>query len=201
MGKTAGGEIMLWRYLDIRTITEEEFHSWYAMADDARRKKCDACRDPDDRLCSIAGDHLARTLLSEFRGCDPASIRFARGENGKPWAVDLNAHFNISHSGHLVVCAVSEKPVGIDAERIRPVRAKLADRVCTPAELAYVREAPGWGETLTDEAMIRFFRIWTAKEAYFKWAGTGITDLKSVDTLVMTGNSFELDGYMVCIHE
>lgn len=194
---------MHWRYLDIRTITDAQYESWYAMADDDRREKCDACRQRSDRLCAIGADHLARISLAEASGVDPAEIRFRRTERGKPYAVGLDVYFNISHSGDLVVCAVSDRPVGIDVEQIRPVRSKLTGKVCTPAELAYILEAPGWGEMLTGEAMRRFFRIWTGKEAYFKWQGTGITDLKSFDTLdhIRSGGTFELDGYLVSIYE
>ena len=86
-------------------------------------------------------------------------------------------------------------------EQIRAVRSKLTGKVCTPEELRYIQEAPGWGEILTGEAMLRFFRVWTSKEAYFKWTGTGITDLKSVDTLghIRSGGTFELAGHMVSI--
>lgn len=194
---------MRWRYLDIRTITDAQYESWYAMADDDRRTKADACRQRSDRLCAIAADHLAREGLAEACGVELAAIRFRRTERGKPYAAGLDAHFNISHSGDLVVCAVSDRPVGIDVEKIRPVRSKLTGKVCTPEELRYIQEAPGWGEMLTGEAMCRFFRIWTGKEAYFKWMGTGITDLKSFDTLdhIRNGGTFQLDGYMVSIYE
>lgn len=194
---------MKWYHIDIREMTREQFDSWYAMADASRREKCDACRAEEDRLCSIAGDHLARTGLAEVCGMDPAAIRCGRTDDGKPYAIGLKAHFNISHSGHLVVCAVSERPVGIDAELIRPVRSRLTGKVCTPAELAWIQEAPGWGEMLEGEAMERFFRIWTAKEAWFKWAGTGITDLKAFDTLdhIRRGGTFRMEDHMVSIFE
>lgn len=194
---------MQWRYLDIRTITDEEYDKWYAMADDARRAKCDAFRQQEDRLCAIAGDHLARMGIAAHCGVDPADIRFARTEAGKPYAIGLDVHFNISHSGNFVVCAVSERPIGIDVEQLRPIRGKLTQKVCTPEELAYIQEAPGWGEELTGESMRRFFRVWTTKEAYFKWTGTGITDLKAFDTLdhISNGGTSELDGHMVRIFE
>lgn len=194
---------MKWYHIDIRDITPAQFESWYAGADAGRREKCDACRIREDRLRSIAGDHLARMGLSEHCGVEPAAIRFARTEAGKPYAIGLKAHFSISHSGHLVVCAVSDGSVGIDVEQIRPIRSKLTKKVCTPAELAYLQEAPGWGEMLEGEAMARFFRIWTSKEAWFKRAGTGITDLKAFDTLdhIRSGGTFEMDGHMVSIIE
>lgn len=194
---------MDWQYLDIRDITQEQFESWYAMADQARREKCDTCRLWEDRLRSIAGDHLARTGIAAHCGVEPGDIRFARSAAGKPFVQGMDVHFNISHSGHYVVCAVSDRPVGIDVEQLRPLKAKLTKKVCTPEELAYLMEADGWGETLTGEAMVRFFRIWTTKEAYFKWTGTGITDLRSFDTLerIRMGRTCEMDGHMVSICE
>ena len=194
---------MKWYHIDIRDITPAQFDRWYAMADRDRQAKCGAFRFREDRLRALAGDHLARKGIAAHCGISPGEIRFARTRDGKPYAKDLDVHFNISHSGHLVVCAVSERPVGIDAEQMRVVRRRLAEKVCTPAELAWLREAPGWGENLTGEAMVRFFRIWTSKEAWFKWTGTGITDLKSVDTLghIRSGGTWELDGCMVSIYE
>lgn len=189
---------MKWRYLDIRVITDEQFDRWYAMADPDRRARCDVCRMREDRLRAIAGDHLARIMLAELCGVEPDSVRFARSEAGKPYAVGLQAHFNISHSGHYVVCAVSRRSVGIDIERMRPIREKLARKVCTQAEWEWYQRAAG-----SEDATRRFFRIWTTKEAYFKWLGSGITDLKAIDTLahIRGGGTFELDGHMVSIYE
>ena len=61
------------------------------------------------------------------------SLIFAYGPSGKPFFHDLpDVHFNISHTGGLVVCAVGNIPIGIDAERIRPypksVLRKMTDR-------------------------------------------------------------------------
>ena len=47
----------------------------------------------------------------------------------------------------------------------------------------------------------RFFEIWTAKEAYFKMKGSGITDLKSVNTLKIEKQSFCENGYVFAITE
>lgn len=194
---------MKWYHIDIRDMTPAQFESWYAMAEETRRIRCDACRLREDRLRSIAGDHLARVGIAAHCGVAPEDIRFARNEMGKPYAIGLDVHFNISHSGFLVVCAVSERFVGIDVEQMRAMKQRLTKKVCTPAELTYLQEAPGWGENLTGEAMRRFFQIWTSKEAYFKWSGTGITNLQSFETLehIRRGGTFELDGHMVSIYQ
>ena len=35
---------MKWYHLDVRDMTKEQYDEYYAMADEARRKKADACR-------------------------------------------------------------------------------------------------------------------------------------------------------------
>ena len=194
---------MKWYHLDVRDMTKAQYDEYYAMADKDRRRKADACRNEEDRLCSIAGDHLARLAISEHCGVPMEAIRFARSGDGKPYALDLDVHFNISHSGSLAACAVSDKPVGIDVQVMRLVRKALARKVCTRRELSYLKDAEGFGELLTGRALVRFYRVWCSKEAYFKWLGTGITDLKSFDTVdhIFSGGTFQIDEYMVSIYE
>ena len=84
--------------------------------------------------------------------------------------------FNLSHSGDIAVCAVSDKPIGIDIEALREIRPDAAKRFASAEELEYIGSDPR-----------RLFEIWTLKEAYFKCVGTGIgSDIKSV--------TFTVDG-------
>lgn len=74
----------------------------------------------------------------------------AREDGGKPYFPGCpNICFNLSHSHGAAVCALHDKPVGIDVEKLRPAPRRLADG-------------------LADEA---FFRLWTAKEATIKRQG------------------------------
>lgn len=89
------------------------------------------------------------------------------GENGKPSLVG-NLHFNISHSGSKVVCSFSEQEVGVDIELIQPVESALIEHVCVASEQTYLF---GLEPNAQRQA---FFTLWTAKESYMKWRGTGL---------------------------
>ena len=119
------------------------------------------------------GEAFARQLLEEYSGQAAEDFVIKRTPKGKPYAENSPLEFNLSHSGKWLLCAVGEQPLGVDIEAIQPRDLKIARRVCTPKELAYL--APDQPDVLT-----RFLRIWTAKEAYFKALGSGITDLKSI---------------------
>ena len=94
------------------------------------------------------------------------SLIFAYVPSGKPFFHDLpDVHFNISHTGGLVVCAVGNIPIGIDAERIRPYP-KSVLRKMTDRERLYIQKS--------DRQDDAFMRVWTMKEAIIKLTGEGL---------------------------
>ena len=95
----------------------------------------------------------------------------ARGEKGKPFFPDRPHHrFNLSHSGTLVLCALSDEgEVGVDVEAVRPHRAGLPRYVMSEEEFASF-----------DGSWEDFTRIWTLKEAYAKQQGGSVFPPRTV---------------------
>lgn len=93
--------------------------------------------------------------------------RMTRTGQGKPFFPDEpGLHFNLSHSGGLLLCAVADRPVGVDVEVVRPRKPSLPRYCLTDGEYEIYRSA---GETW--EA---FYHIWTQKEAWCKYLGVGL---------------------------
>lgn len=94
--------------------------------------------------------------------------------NGKPYIEEYpDFHFSLSHSGHFVVLATGDGPVGIDVQEHdeRTNVKALSERFYSDAEIEYLENIP-------DEAEKRaaFFRLWAAKEAYIKMTGNGLRE-------------------------
>lgn len=107
----------------------------------------------------------------------PALPPCAKGPHGKPYfAPDSffsGLYFNISNSGSYEVLAVSDEPVGIDLQRDAGLHydpLKMAQRWFTPEEVQLLSacESPAAQQSC-------FFRLWTAKEAYIKLTGEGLS--------------------------
>ena len=130
-----------------------------------RRQRAAAMRDDAARMRTVAGENLAREMLSERLGCAPASVPLQWDEDGKPVVPGTGLYVSISHSGAYVVCAVDDEPIGVDVETFRDVEEKFMRRVCSEAELSYVLDS------CAPER--RFWELWTAKEAIFKLTGHG----------------------------
>lgn len=200
---------MQYEIRNIRDFTKAQYEDMYRTAAPERRERTDRFRFADDRARCLCADHLARHMLAKTAGITPAEISFSLGHKDKPQA-NIPLHFNLSHSGEYVLCAVAKTPIGVDIEQIKPFRAGMVNRFFNGVEAAYV-----WGDSPAPEGNVtapeicrRFYRVWTAKEAYTKMTGTGIsTDLKAIgfDPQTMTVCGVPLtcpkmpDGYVASI--
>jgi 4'-phosphopantetheinyl transferase len=161
------------RFLNVNTVTPEQLALWESWLTQDKRQRI-TCMPPQKRLLSLCGDALAREMLGEVLHLAPQAVTITESADGKP--LTDGAFFSVSHSGDAVICAVSDKPIGIDIEKIRDVRFRTAERFATAEEIEYI------GENTE-----RFFEIWTLKEAYFKCIGTGLdSSVKNV--------SFKING-------
>ncbi|MFP3154451.1 4'-phosphopantetheinyl transferase superfamily protein [Lachnospiraceae bacterium ZAX-1] len=156
----------------------------------------------------IAEDMLSMGLQKLFH-LDLKKLNIKKGIHGKPFierngqmpSVD-DCYFNISHCNGMVVCAVSNTEVGVDVERIRPIRESIVSKCCNGQEQDYILnhripttpfgamslpEGKGQGYILNQgihrtnekKSLNRgkeesFFRIWTLKESYIKMIGSGM---------------------------
>ena len=118
-----------------------------------------------------------------------------RTEQGKPYFADAPLHFSISHTKKHVFCALSDRPIGIDAEEAdRDIRLSLAEKILSPGELQQFRKSHD-----PRQALLRF---WVLKEAASKYSGEGLqgypnhTDFSLNDPRIR-----EIDGCFVAIIE
>jgi 4'-phosphopantetheinyl transferase len=125
-----------------------------------------------------------RAILGARLGITPGEVVFDRhcrrcGDpvHGKPMVVsdappEQQVHFSLSHSESVaVVAVVTGTRIGADVERERP-RARLdalAARVLDPEDHA------DWVDLPESGRLRAFLERWTAKEAYVKAIGAGIT--------------------------
>ena len=86
-----------------------------------------ARKDHSD-LHQTAYDLLLYGMKHDF-GFDRSELEINRDEQGKPYFLSNPYHFSITHTDGLAIVAISDVPVGIDAERDdRIISDKLAKR-------------------------------------------------------------------------
>jgi 4'-phosphopantetheinyl transferase len=99
-------------------------------------------------------------------------LTISRNYYGKPYFVNYsNLHFNISHSENKIVIALSMMtPIGVDIEKISNPNLKLAKRFFLSEEYNYIISTK-----FNIIKSLRFYKVWTRKEAYVKYIGKGLS--------------------------
>jgi len=162
-----------------------EVHVWIAPA--AHERIFDVCRellsDEDqtdiarlvlerDRRIATVSRGLRRLLLAGYLEKRPGSLRFSKGEHGKPVLVNSSSvRFSTSHAGDLVAIAIARKrEVGIDIEAIRTRRGRSAVAMHFLSHVER-RRLEALARERRDAA---FHRCWVQKEAFVKLVGAGL---------------------------
>ena len=109
----------------------------------------------------------------------PENSKITRTENGKPYTDGKN--FSITHTGGSALIALSDLPIGIDAEISRERDFSSVLKRFTAREQAEI-----------GEHTLEFLRHWVVKEAYIKLVGGTLAhDLKRLEYF---GGELLLDG-------
>lgn len=121
-----------------------------------------------DAQASLLGRVLLFTGLKEAGWLSPADKELKYTSYHKPYFENHPLQFNISHSGEIVVCALSDQgEIGIDIEIISDILIEDFKFQMTENE---------WNKISTStNAKNAFFEYWTQKEAVIKAHGHGLT--------------------------
>ena len=128
-----------------------------------------------DRRRFVFAHRVLRATLARYLDVAPGDIEFSNGKYGKPQlagACGGRLEFNLSHSDHAVLVAISGAgPVGVDVEAIRVMRDRddIARRTFAAGEFERLCRLDDEGRTAG------FFNCWTRKEAFVKAIGEGLS--------------------------
>lgn len=157
------------------------YYTVYTPESDSVRK----INEQEHRL----GRELLAAALRELYEIRLRPENISAAENGKPFLPAYpTIHFNISHCDGLVVCAVDDEPVGVDAEKTGYFAEILIGKVLSEEETSFLAaqtvqepaDLAASGDSAKGHRQEWFYRFWTLKEAYVKRTGIGVdTDLKA----------------------
>lgn len=171
--KLAKDEVHVWRAdLD---LPQERIEELAAMLSADEKVRANRFYFERDKHRFIAGRGILRNILSLYSSIEPHLLHFEYGPRGKPRLagnVGLDLEFNLSHSQGLALYGLTlNNQIGIDLEYLRsiPNACEIARRFFSPTEYA------SFACLSEPERQRAFFSIWTAKEAYLKATGDGLS--------------------------
>ena len=149
----------LWAgHLD-RALTEAEADLLLGFLPPERQKRLVRLRDKLRRKEPLCAYALLRIALRERYGWQELP-QMAYSPQGKPYFPQYSeVQFNLSHTDGAVLVAISNQAVGVDIEKIRPIRQQTMEQVAN---------------TASEEA---FFQTWVRREARTKYRGIGVAGM------------------------
>ena len=175
----------------------------YNLVSKNRQEKIDFYRFDKDKKLSCGAYLLLKKLLAEKNITDPI---FKTEKYGKAYISNHeNIHFNLSHSGKIVLCAISDMEVGADVEYIDcEIDLNIAKHYFYNREYENIMNA----ENMPEE----FFKYWVLKESYMKYTGLGMNlKLNSFEIIIedkirlkndnsnLKFNLFDIEDYKIAI--
>lgn len=150
--------------VDVNSLNEDSIN---LLSDYRISKMNNYVFNKDKKMCIGAGIAL-NNGLKEYN-LKEKDIEYEFSKYGKPYIKNnKEIYFNISHSSKLAICAISNKEVGCDIEKITKYNEKVVKRCFSLKEIEYINNSLN-----KDEA---FTKIRTYKESFLKTIGIGIND-------------------------
>lgn len=170
--------IELWAARLERSLTERETQLMMRILPLERKERLLRLKNEEKQKEALSAYLLLCLALRERCGWKTLP-KMAWNTYGKPYFPDEpEVHFNLSHTSGAVLVGISDKPIGVDIEHVRPVSQRTMER------LAKVQTAE------------EFFQSWVRREARAKWSGLGVgTMMRSETPLGLGEYYYELDTF------
>lgn len=143
------------------------FSKYYYLCSNTRKEKIDKLKFQKDKNLSLGAYTLLNIALKDQK-LNIEDLSIQTDDNGKLFIENSNLNINLSHSGTKAICAISNKVIGCDIERVEDKNndlIKIAQRYFSEDEKRIITE---------QNSNDFFFSLWTLKESFIKAIGLGL---------------------------
>lgn len=150
-------------------INNESLAQLKAILPEGIIEKASAFTQTIDQYRSLAGKALLAYAYEVVRSEELSWTDYEQEGLHKP-RLKNGPFFNISHSGNVVVMVMSDHcDVGVDTEEIKPIEIENFQENFLPGEWTWLQNSANRLK------YIRFYQLWTRKEAILKATGQGLS--------------------------
>ena len=153
-------------YFDIEPLRNKAiFNAQIENITEGRLERIEKSQSTSDKLRLMGSGLMINFIKTKYF----VDSDVATDKHGKPYFVNSDLKFNLSHSGRYVVAAVSDYEIGIDIQKKKADKHRIAEKNFLQGECAYINAGAN-----DEERHQRFCEVWTLKEAYLKNIGMGL---------------------------
>lgn len=173
----------------------EEIQDYKSILSIEELAKSEKYQHYNSKITYITSRYFIRKTLCLFTNeTDPSRIRFHYKEN-KKLAVD-DIEFNISHSGNILLVAINTSTIGVDVELIKKDFDfdPILETCFNLNEIKVINQS--------EDKLLRFYNLWTRKEALLKATGEGLVDNLSeiaclLNPISRNGLDYQIQSFII----
>ena len=190
---------------NVENLSDAEYEKWFSLMTKGKQERVSRYKEAIRRKCSVAGEMLVKEYIGKSLNISPEVLVILTDKNGKPYIENCPIHFNISHCENILAYAFSDKEIGIDIEKIKPIPISVLNRFFSTEEQEFVLGKVSNESESEDynkpQILENFYTIYTLKEAICKKSGIGIKGLKTAEALPFIDCSFKENNFIISIIE
>ena len=190
---------------NVENLSDAEYEKWFSLMTKGKQERVSRYKEAIRRKCSVAGEMLVKEYIGKSLNISPEVLVILTDKTGKPYIENCPIHFNISHCENILAYAFSDKEIGIDIEKIKPIPISVLNRFFSTEEQEFVLEKASNESESEDydkpQILENFYTIYTLKEAICKKSGIGIKGLKTAEALPFIHCSFKENNFIISIIE
>jgi 4'-phosphopantetheinyl transferase len=185
------GEVHVWNLYLPKSLQDIDLQLTYLSSEEKERAA--KFYFAKDKVRFIQNRYLLRSIIARYMDIEISEVEFKYNKHGKPQLADdeVRLFFNISHSHDFTVLAFSkEYELGIDVELVKKeedISYFINTDIFTPKEITMLKSQDG------SNIPGAFYKLWSAKEAYVKALGIGLSiPLNTIETNITEENGIRL---------
>ena len=160
--------LAIWYTHITQQITGAAWQNYLAQVPEEMQAKVQRFRRWEDAHLSLFGKLLLVKALKDWGYSGELIESLTYSDYQRPELSVAELDFNITHSGHVVACALAKgQKIGIDVEENKPIELDDFKNIWRADEWAAI--------TTAADKFAMFYHLWTCKEAVIKADGKGMS--------------------------
>lgn len=161
-----------------KNLCVKEIEGNLSILSDEEREVYNNYKVNDKKVEFLIGRLLIKHLISENLGISVDEVKLMKNKFGKLFIEKEcmsngkeSLNFNLSHTEGMVVCVIGfAEEIGVDVENVTYDFLDVMPQVFLSEEIKYIKTG-----SLYKTNILRFFHVWTKKEALMKAKGLGFS--------------------------
>ena len=158
--------------VNTKNFTNKDFNILYSLSDDYTKNKSDKLLKTQDKINCLCANVLRKYLIFKLFGIEFEKQQLTFNDFNKPYLKNYdNIFFNVSHSDCFVVCAINNKEIGVDIQKITKYNDQIAKYIFDNNEYESLK--------FSKNIDLLFTKLWAKTESILKLQGKGFKNYKT----------------------